>query len=117
MDGLVSKTYVFDIDGTICTFTNGKYDLCEPIIDHIDIVNELHSQGNKIILFTARGMDSCNGNQMLAHKKYFHYTCKQVKSWGLNYDKIYFGKPKADIYVDDLGSDLTFFKKFKKPLK
>ncbi len=105
------KTYVFDIDGTLCTFTDGRYDLCEPIVKHIEIVNQLHAKGNKIILLTARGMDSCGGNQLLAHQKYYEYTSNQLNNWGVSFDQLYFGKPKADIYVDDLGVDLTFFNK------
>ena len=29
------KTYVFDIDGTICTNTNGEYENAEPFINNI----------------------------------------------------------------------------------
>jgi hypothetical protein len=107
----VSKTYVFDIDGTLCTFTDGNYKLCEPLPEHIKIVNRLYAEGNKIILFTARGMDSCDGNQSLAHQKYYQYTFNQLKSWDVSFDQLYLGKPKGDIYVDDLGADLTFFEK------
>ena len=103
------KTYVFDIDGTLCTFTDGKYDLCEPLINHIKIVNLLHDQGNTIILLTARGMGSTGGDQLLAHEKWYQFTFNQLKGWGVSFDRLYFGKPQADIYVDDRGSDLKFF--------
>ena len=105
----MSKTYVFDIDGTICTQTNGNYDLCEPLVEHIKLLNDLYKKGNNIILFTARGMTSCNGDQMLAHQKYYQYTFDQLKNWGVNFHKLYFGKPKGDFYIDDLGIGLNFF--------
>ena len=33
-------TYVFDIDGTICTNTNGDYLTAKPLQDRIDIINK-----------------------------------------------------------------------------
>ncbi len=103
------KTFVFDIDGTICTFTNGKYDLCQPLINHIKIINKLYDQGNKIILLTARGMNSTGGDQLLAHEKYYQFTSHQLKEWGVKFNLLYLGKPQADIYVDDRGIGLQFF--------
>ena len=35
-------------------------------------------------------------------------TFRQLKSWGLNFHKLKFGKPSFDIYVDDKS---IFFKK------
>ena len=34
-------TYVFDIDGTLCTLTDGDYEQAKPMIDRIEKVNEL----------------------------------------------------------------------------
>ena len=49
-------TYVFDIDGTVCTNTMGVNDYrdAEPLQDRIDKVNELYDRGNTIIFQTAR---------------------------------------------------------------
>ena len=47
--------YCFDIDGTICTNTNGDYPNAIPYPNIIKKVNELYDQGNEIILNTARG--------------------------------------------------------------
>ena len=50
-------TYVFDIDGTICTkVTDGDYSKAEPIQDRIDLVNNLYDEGHTIVFQTARGM-------------------------------------------------------------
>ena len=35
-------TYVFDIDGTICTKTDGNYENASPIADRINTVNSLY---------------------------------------------------------------------------
>ena len=49
------KTYVFDIDGTICTNTYGNYEEAKPYEERIQFVNKLFNEGNKIKYFTARG--------------------------------------------------------------
>ena len=49
-------TYVFDIDGTLCTKTDGDYEMAMPIEHRIKKVNKLFSQGHTIVLLTARGM-------------------------------------------------------------
>ena len=43
-------TYVFDIDGTICSISVDDYSLAEPFKDRIDKINELYKNGDKIIL-------------------------------------------------------------------
>ena len=35
------KTYVFDIDGTVCTNTYGDYENAQPLEERIKIVNKL----------------------------------------------------------------------------
>ena len=106
-------TYVFDIDGTICSEENGNYDRCLPFQERIAIINQLFTNGHTVIYMTARGMDSCGGNQAEAIKKYLKYTQKQLDSWGCLYSKLYLGKPKADHYIDDKGiKDEDFFASF-----
>ena len=34
-------TYVIDIDGTICSNTNGNYEDAKPIVDRIKLINKL----------------------------------------------------------------------------
>ncbi|HER27457.1 MAG TPA: hypothetical protein ENI69_10150, partial [Rhodospirillales bacterium] len=47
--------YCFDIDGTLCSNTEGAYDDAEPFADRIRQVNRLHRAGHTILLYTARG--------------------------------------------------------------
>ena len=54
------KTYVFDIDGTICTNTNGEYKLAEPLLDRIIFINKLYEEGNIIKFFTHRRFNYWN---------------------------------------------------------
>ena len=48
-------TYCFDIDGTLCNNTDGKYADAKPFVDRIAVVNKLFESGNQILLLTARG--------------------------------------------------------------
>ena len=53
---IINMTYVFDIDGTICTTTDGDYALAKPLKDRIAMVNKLYDEGHTIVFQTARGM-------------------------------------------------------------
>ena len=86
-------TYCFDIDGTLCTNTEGSYESAEPFPDAIEEVNRLGSEGHAIILYTARG--STTGIDWRGT------TEQQLESWGVRYDSLVLGKPTADVYVDD----------------
>lgn len=94
--------YCFDIDGTICTNTNGEYEKAQPLTNRIKIVNNLFDEGHQIIMFTARGSTT--------NFDWTDLTKQQLKDWGVNYHKLIFGKPDADIFVDDKAiSDNLFF--------
>ena len=101
--------YVIDIDGTICNDTGGKYEDCSPFKSRIEEVNHLYDKGNTIIYQTARGMDSCNGDQIKAYKKYYHFTYNQLTNWNCQFHELYLGKPKADFYIDDKLMAITDF--------
>ena len=90
--------YCFDIDGTICSNTDGNYEDAKPYIARIKQINSLHEEGNKIILFTARGTTTGIDWRPL--------TEKQLKNWGVSYDELLFGKPEADKYIDDKADDI-----------
>jgi SAM-dependent methyltransferase len=85
--------YCFDIDGTLCTNTEGEYELAEPFSDVIARVNGLYEDGHRILLYTARG--STTGID------WREATERQLASWGAKYHELFFGKPTADLYIDD----------------
>lgn len=88
------SVYVFDIDGTLVTDTNGKYSSAEPISPAIKKLNALYEQGHTIILMTARGMTS--------HIDYTEFTIKQMNDFGIRFHQLITNaKPKADYYIDD----------------
>jgi spore coat polysaccharide biosynthesis protein SpsF len=86
-------TYCIDIDGTLCTITDGAYGLASPYRDVIAAVNGLYDAGHRIILLTARG--SGTGIDWRIR------TEEQLRLWGVQYHDLRFGKPSADIYIDD----------------
>ncbi len=104
-------TYIFDIDGTLCTLTDGEYTKAQPFKDRINKVNKLYTEGHTIILFTARGMGRTNNNSKIAHEMFFDLTQKQVNKWGVLYHHLLLGKPAGDYYIDDKGiNDENFFR-------
>ena len=103
--------YVFDIDGTICTLTEGQYENATPLVGRIRVINKLYEEGNYIIFHTARGMGRFNNDSQLAHDEFYDLTYKQLNSWGVKFNKLLLGKPSGDIYIDDKGvKDIEFFK-------
>jgi len=105
------KTYVFDIDGTICTKSENKdYEDSLPLNDRIEKVNILFDAGNEIIFFTARGMARNEGNSDKCYEEFYELTNKQLMVWGVKYHKLILGKPAGDLYIDDKAiSDINFF--------
>lgn len=87
--------YCFDIDGTLCSNTDGAYELAEPDPGAIARVNSLYAAGHRIVLYTARG--STTGLDWRA------LTERQLASWGVRYHDLFLGKPQADVYIDDRG--------------
>ena len=105
------KRYCFDIDGTICNNTWGKYEEAVPIEQRITLVNRLYDEKNYIIYFTARGMGTCNGDLLEANKMWYNFTLEQLKTWGCKFHELQLGKPNADFFIDDKGiSDKDFFR-------
>ncbi len=102
-------TYVFDIDGTLCTNTNGDYLKAQPLYDRIEVVNNL-AKNNNIVLYTARGMGRHKNNAQKANEEFYDLTKKQLQEWGVQYDHLFLGKPAGDYYIDDKGiKDAEFF--------
>jgi len=103
-------TYVFDIDGTICTVTDSEYEKATPHMSRIKKINELYDNGNIIIFLTARGMGRYKNNKYLAVSEFYDMTLKQLRSWNVKFHELHLGKPSGDFYIDDKGiSDEDFF--------
>jgi hypothetical protein len=95
-------TYCFDLDGTICSDTQGDYNAAKPFPEIVASINQLHSEGHHILVFTARG--SGTGQDWRG------ITERQLAAWGVSYDYLYFGKPAADVYVDDKAVNISEYR-------
>jgi len=101
--------YVVDIDGTICTITDGAYEKATPILHRIDKINKLYDEGNHIVYLTARGMGRYNNNADLAKARFYDITELQLRLWGCKYHELFLGKPSGDFYIDDKGINANEF--------
>lgn len=89
----------FDLDDTLCV---GKpYQYAKPHYWARQVLEDLKADGHTIIIYTARGMGSSGGCIGIATANVARLTLEQLGSWGFIYDEIYFGKPAADLYIDD----------------
>jgi len=97
--------FIIDVDGTICTDTQGYYDVVEPLVDRISEFNKLYDEGHEIIYWTARGMTEGNGNVHKAYELYYDITRKHLEDWGVKYHELRMGKPCYDVWIDDKALD------------
>lgn len=85
--------FCIDIDGTICLTPGTNYERAVPIDKAIELIQNLKKSGHYVILFTARGT--------LTGTDWSEVTKRQMLEWRVPYDEMHFGKPAADIYIDD----------------
>lgn len=94
---------VFDLDDTLCHTENRDYSNSCAISSVVEKIKEIKHKISdaEIVIYTARGMASCNGDVEMAKKKNLPYIEAFLQRNDLKVDEIIFGKPLADIYVDD----------------
>lgn len=105
-----NQTLVIDIDGVVASLVNdGNYSKARPIRENIILINNLKKAGMKIIFYTARGsVTGINWTEV---------TKDQFKEWGLLFDELKFGKPAADLYIDDKAATPSVLRELAEKLK
>ena len=100
----IKKRICFDLDNTLVTYPkiSGDYNTVEPISKNINYLKYLKKKGNTIIIYTARSMRTHQGNNGKILADIGEITFKTLKKYDIPFDEIYFGKPYADYYIDDL---------------
>ena len=95
----------FDLDNTLVSFpkTANDYTTVEPIQKNIDFLKYLKSFGHIIIIYTARRMKTHKGCVGKILSDIGSITFDTLVRLDIPYDEIYFGKPHANVYIDDLG--------------
>ena len=94
-----------DVDGVLCELrTEGKtYAEVLPIEGAPQRLRSLKAAGHYIILFTARHMKTCQGNTGLVIARQGKTLLDWLETHDIPYDELHFGKPHADVYIDDNG--------------
>jgi capsule biosynthesis phosphatase len=97
------RRIAIDLDGTICPVKapSASYADLVPNPGAVERIRELRSAGYYVIILTARNMATCEGNLGRVMKNVGRITLNWLEQHGVEYDEIYFGKPNADLYIDD----------------
>ncbi len=97
-----------DLDGTICELSpDGDYARARPLPGAREALRELRRRGAYIIIYTARRMRTHNGDLAKVCADIGDLTVSWLKEHDIPYDEIIFGKPYANVYIDDLGHRFT----------
>ena len=98
------KRFCFDLDNTLVTSPQIKdnYSTVNPILKNIEYLRFLKKLGHYIIIYTERSMKTHKSNIGLVLKDISKITFDTLEKFNIPYDEIYFGKPYADFYIDDL---------------
>jgi len=93
----------FDLDNTLVTYPSiiNDYSTVKPIHKNIQLLNNLKNDGHEIIIYTARRMATHKGNIGKVIKDIANVTINTLEKFDIHYDELIFGKPIADIYIDD----------------
>lgn len=106
---MYNKRIVCDLDDTISITKDRDWANAEPNQQIIDKINYLYNIGWEIIILTARGQLSCDGDPNKADSKYR----TQIEEWlfrnNVKYHKLSFNKILATYYIDDKNLSLQEF--------
>jgi len=99
--------FCFDLDNTLVTHPTipNDYTSVEPITETINYLRKLKKNGHRIIIYTARRMRTHHGNIGSVIADIGEITINTLKKFNIPYDELYFGKPYAHFYIDDLMID------------
>jgi capsule biosynthesis phosphatase len=67
----------------------------------VERLHSLRAAGHYLIICTARHMKTCEGNVGKVVARLGAVTLEWLDRHGIQFDEIHFGKPHADIYIDD----------------
>lgn len=92
-----------DLDGVLCEVKgpDESYADVRPIAGAAEALATLRRHGHTVIINTARHMKSTDGNVGLVLARVGPVTLNWLEAHGMEYDEIHFGKPFADLYIDD----------------
>jgi capsule biosynthesis phosphatase len=102
---ITPRRICFDLDNTLVTYPTipGDYTTVKPIGPMIENARRLHAEGHTVIIHTARRMATHKHNVGAVIRDIGKITLDTLEKFGIPYDEIIFGKPIADVYIDDRG--------------
>ncbi len=95
------KRICFDLDGVLCSLTDGHYESAVPDAEAIELVNALYDRGFEILIYTARFMGRNHQDAAAAYRQGYELTQRQLQRWGVKYHYLFLGKPAFDLLIDD----------------
>jgi len=95
------KTIICDVDDTISVTTTHDWENAIPNYSVINKINKLYEEGWTVILMTARGQVSCEGNFKTAAEKYREKMEAWLNKHEVKYHMLSFEKYLASYYIDD----------------
>jgi capsule biosynthesis phosphatase len=92
-----------DVDGVLCELRRPDQTYAEvrPLPGTVEKMQALKQAGHYLILCTARHMATCNSNVGLVVARQGKTLLDWLAVNEIPYDEIWFGKPHADVYIDD----------------
>ena len=98
-----------DVDGVLCELRRPEqtYAELQPVPGAVEKMNSLKQAGHYLILCTARHMATCNANVGMVVARQGKTLLDWLAKHNIPYDEIWFGKPHADVYLDDNGVRFT----------
>jgi capsule biosynthesis phosphatase len=103
------QTLICDFDDTICITTTRDWENARPHWGIINKINNFYEKGWQIIIVTARGQLSCNGDTEKADKKYRKTIEDWLKKHSVKYHDLKFEKYLGSYYLDDKALNLDDF--------
>lgn len=103
-DLIRKQRFCFDLDNTLVSSPKIKDDYTSvlPMEKNIKFLRYLKTFGHTIIIYTARRMRTHHGNVGKILSDVGKITFDTLEKFEIPFDEIYFGKPYADVYIDDL---------------
>ena len=103
-----------DLDGVICELrrTGQTYANMDPKPGAVEAIKKMRAAGHEIIIYTARHMKTCNGDVNKVIARQGKVTLDWLERHEVEFDEIHFGKPWADVYIDDNAVRFTSWENF-----
>lgn len=92
-----------DIDGVLAELRRPEQSYTDvlPVKGATEALHAMRAAGHTIILQTARHMKTCSGNVGMVVARQGKVTLDWLARHDIPFDEIHFGKPHADVYIDD----------------